>query len=457
MYSTRILADYVSALHPGALSADTRAAALRCILDLLAAASSGYQSASAVKTRIAARELFGDGCAAIWFSSETMTAAGAVFCNSTAASALDLDDGNRAARGHPGAAVIPVALAFAAETGASAEEFITAIVAGYEVGVRVAMARNAANAVSRQSGRWSGYAAVATAGRLCRTSPEQMAHAFAIAGVTAPNQEANGSSGYSRLTGNDVKEGIPWSSVAGIAALQLAEAGFTGPEDILDHDSHFSYSQLLDGLGRNPRICATYFKPYSCCRYNHGAIGAFVALLAEHHVSPDEIVSVDIHTFGWALKLGNSVEPRNLVDAQYSIPYCMGVAAVLGEAALLPLEVAVLNRPEVIALARKVKLHIDPDLDSRFPNETLARVVITTAIGRFASPITSPRGEADNPMSNEDLREKFLVATRNIMPVQRQQLLLDGVDRLAHGDLAPLLQVLEMPVCGDDRQRDVFC
>jgi 2-methylcitrate dehydratase PrpD len=221
MHATRILAEYVFALRADNLPSGARAAALRCVLDLLAAAIAGHRTPGAHGTRRVARELYGYGRAAIWFAGQSMTAAGAVLCNSTAASALDLDDGNRAARGHPGAAVIPVALAIAAEVGATAEEVITAIAAGYEVGVRVAAARNAANAISRQSGRWAGYAAVATAACLRKTPPHQMSHAFAIAGVTAPNQEANGSSGYSRLTGNDVKEGIAWSSVAGVTAMHL--------------------------------------------------------------------------------------------------------------------------------------------------------------------------------------------------------------------------------------------
>jgi 2-methylcitrate dehydratase PrpD len=441
-HATRILADYVTALRPDAVPLAVRVAALHCVLDLLAAAIAGWPTQAARSTRRIAGELYGPGKAVVWFTGTTMAAAGAVLCNSTAASALDLDDGNRAARGHPGAAVIPAALATAAEAGASADEVVAAIVAGYEVGVRIATARNAANAISRQSGRWSAYAAAATAGRLRRTPPARMSHALAIAGVLAPNQEANGSSGYSRLTGNDVKEGIPWSSALGITALRLAEAGLTGPEDILDHEAHFSRPHLLEGLGEEPKIRSTYFKPYSCCRYNHGAIDAFIALMAEHRLAPAEIASVEVHTFGWALRLGNKVEPRNLVDAQYSIPYCLGVAAIMGAAALLPVDGNVLTRPEVSAFARKVTLHADPVLDARFPGETLARVVVATPRGRLESPVTAPRGEPSNPLSFEELRDKFQQATRGVMQAGAQRAVLDAVDRLAEGDLGPLLRAL---------------
>lgn len=126
-------------------------------------------------------------------SGKALTAAGEVFCNSAAACALDLDDGNCAARAQPGAAVIPAALACTVEGANSAttvDDFMAAVVAGYELGVGVAAARDAANktnTVSCQSGRWSGYAAASAAGRLRRTPLLHLVQAFAIAGVTAPN------------------------------------------------------------------------------------------------------------------------------------------------------------------------------------------------------------------------------------------------------------------------------
>lgn len=443
------LAEYVTGLRGDALPKAARRRVVQCVLDVLGAAAAGYNAPATRGLREVVCAMYGQGDAAVWFSGKALTAAGAVFCNSAAASALDLDDGNRAARGHPGAAVIPAALACAAEganSATTADDFMAAVVAGYEVGVRVAAARDAANktnTVSRQSGRWSGYAAAAAAGRLRRTPPLHLAQAFAIAGVTAPNQEANGSSGYSRLSGNDVKEGIAWSAASGMSALQLAQAGLTGPLDILDHESHFARSLLLDGLGGEAlKIRDTYFKPYSCCRYNHPAIDAVAGLMREHAFSASDITAVEVHTFGWALKLGNKIEPRNLVDVQYSIPYCIGVAAVIGTDALLPVDERTLNRPDVSAFARRVTLHTDSALDSRFPAETLARVIVRTPQRVYESPVTTPRGEPTHPMGDEALREKFLTLTRPHMKASRQAALLQAIEQLADGDLQPLLTQL---------------
>ncbi len=211
--------------------------------------------------RAVARHDFGTGRASVWFTGECLGVTAAAVCNAASASALDFDDGHRAARGHPGAAVIPVALSVASAIGSSADDLLTAIALGYEIGIRIAVAQNQQAIKSRQSGRWTGYAAAATAGRLYRTDPPALAHALAVAGVLAPNQEANGSSGYANLTGNDVKEGIPWSVVTGLTALRLAERGFTGPQDLLDHASHFDRPSIIADLGNPVEISGSISNP----------------------------------------------------------------------------------------------------------------------------------------------------------------------------------------------------
>jgi hypothetical protein len=74
--------------------------------------------------------------------------------------------------------------------------------------------------------------AAAAGGRLRRMNPDNLAQALAIAGVQAPGLSA---AGYSQVMGNSTKEGIPWATLTGLSALWLADKGFTGPVDILDH------------------------------------------------------------------------------------------------------------------------------------------------------------------------------------------------------------------------------
>jgi 2-methylcitrate dehydratase PrpD len=101
-----------------------------------------------------------------------------------------------------------------------------------------------------------------------------------------------------------------------------------------------------------------------------------------------------------------------------------------------------LERPDIAEIADKVELRLGPALDARFPAESLCRVVVVSSRGRYESPVTAPRGEPGDPMSWQDLREKFLMATRNVMRARQQQSVLEAVDRLAEGDLDPLMLLL---------------
>lgn len=447
MYATQTLASYIRACAAEDLTESIRDKTLCCMLDLTTAAIAGYDTPSAVAVRRVAAQLFGVGLSTVWFSGQTLSRTGAAFCNAAAASALDLDDGHREARGHPGAAVIPAVLAVAGDAHSTCDEIITAVALGYEVGVRIAAAQNPNAIRSRQSGRWVGYGAVAAVGRLSGATPAHLSHALAIAGVLAPNQDANGSSGYSRLTGNDVKEGIPWGIATGMTALQLAESGYTGPEDLLDHASHFDTTRIVDRLAGPEKINGTYFKPYSCCRYIHPAIDAFFDLKSRHRVASDDIACIEVETFAWALQLGNRNSPENLTDIQYSLPYCMAIAAIEGSQALAPIGVNLLNRPDLIDFAHKVRLSIDGETDRRFPAESLARVTIVTRKGdRFVSSVTTPRGDVGRPMHWADVREKFLTITATRMPESRQHMLLDGFEQIRGGDAVPLLARLSEPL-----------
>eukprot|EP01037_Dinobryon_pediforme_P002111 gene2111-2148_t len=292
--------------------------------------------------------------------------------------------------------------------GASTEQLLKAIAVGYEVGVAVGAARR----FYANTGMWSGYGVVAATGLLRGTPPDQLAHAFAIAGASAPNQlHAGAGPAYPAMEGSDVKEGIPWSSVTAIQALLLAEAGHTGPIALLDAEANIDFRQITSSLGTNRYIARSYFKFHSCCRHVHGPIEALVGLMQQHRLQARDIEGIEVATYSGALRIANRPDPQGSTEIQFSIPYCLGLIAIDGPQALLPLT-APTGRQDVIELARKVSLRLDPDLDNRFPAETLSQIAIHTKGGRYLSPITPPRGEASDPPSWETLEQKLLTVTR---------------------------------------------
>lgn len=408
-----------------------RQAALRCILDLLGAAASGINQPGVLAARKTALATMAAGDVPIWFS-----IVGAAWANSAAAAALDLDDGHRLARGHPGAAVIPTALAIASETDASLEDTLRAIIIGYEVGVTIGAARTTYG----NTGTWSSYAVVATAAVLHGTAPEILAHALAIAGESSPNQ-LFASAPVPRNPApeaSDVKEGIPWSVVTGLVALSLAEAGHTGPRNILDSTRHYRFSEDLR-LGVNPHICNTYFKLYACCRHIHAPLDALLQVVGRYSIDPRAIDAIEVESTSGALRISNRDNPTDLVDVQYSIPYCLALVTLQGSQALLPLTPAVLGQSAVVDLARKVTLSVNADFDARFPTETLARVTVTVRGRHFVSDVTAPKGEASDPLSSAELEAKFRAAKRFSLTADHQDRILAAMNKACAGDISHLI------------------
>ncbi len=413
-----------------------RAAAVRTMFDLVAAAIAGRKTAGGIAALKAAPAAWGSGSAACWFSDLRLSIPGAAFVNSAFASMLDLDDGHRAASGHPGAAVIPAVIATAETHGADAERVLTAIAIGYEVAVRIAGARDVEMLHTFDSGLWCGQGAAAAAGWLRGLDPARLANAIAIAGTTAPGQTATA---YTKLMGNNVKEGIPFATSLGLVAVELAAAGFTGPVDFLDEAERYDRAILSGDLGARWLIETVYFKPYGCCRWAHAAIDALLELMARERIAADEIESVRVETFATALTLNNDLAPPTLEAAQYSVPFCLAAAAIHGADALLPLEEELLRDSAVLAFAPRVTLSVAPDLDPMFPRSVPARITVKTARGLHHRTVLAPRGEPVNPLSDGDLLAKFSTIARRQLAPATSTALLDALAAFEAGEIAPLL------------------
>jgi 2-methylcitrate dehydratase PrpD len=291
------------------------------------------------------------------------------------------------------------------------------------------------------TGRWCAYGVTAAAGLLHREDPQVLATAFSIAGVLSPGLSA---AGYSTVMGNQVKEGIPWAVMTGLTALELARQGLTGPLDILDHPDYFDAGAITAGLGTTGALTAVYFKPYACCRWIHAAIDAVVELV--DGTDPDGIRAVDVYTFQRALRLNNDSDPDTLEGAQYSLPFCLAVAACGGPEALLPLSADWLHRPAVTALAARVHLHVDPALEARFPIEAAARVCLETDAGRAEQTVRHPLGDPANPMDRARLTAKFRRLAAGVMAPADQDRLLSAVEHLADLEsVEPIRSCLRRP------------
>ncbi|MER9848856.1 MmgE/PrpD family protein [Mesorhizobium sp. M0106] len=429
------LANFVSSYPASALPAATRRTISLLIQDLIGATAAGLRSPLADAARKAALEAYGEGYVSIWLTDKRSSVVGAAMANSAAASALDIDDGHRGAGGHAGAGVIPAALSVAQAVGASDLETLVAIALGYEIALRVASSRPVETIDTYASGRWVSYGAAAAACRLLGLSATEAAHALAIAGSEGPIVFMTASS---KFEGSTIKEGIPPAVVAGVTAAYRARAAATGPLDLLDDNDRFTRQLLTGDLGSSWEVEKCYLKPYACCRYIHAAIDAILALRRDG----EEIRNLRIETFPQAMRLANERAPSTLEGGQYSFYFSCALAALFGREALQPVQKERLADARVLELAARIELEPVPDFASAFPVGTPARVVIDQGKGPEEMTVPHPLGDVANPLSSDQIAEKFKnIAQKNVHPKWQDEIL-SAIASLDTTGFLPLLTAL---------------
>jgi 2-methylcitrate dehydratase PrpD len=428
------LAEFCSGLRWDELGSDVQGRTLELLLDLIGVGLAGSRQPSSPPAAQVALSLGGEGKATIFGGGRrTTSAVWAALANGTAAHAVELDDVTTESSLHPGVAVIPPALALAEELGTSPAALLEAIVAGYEVTMRVGNALNPASAYARgfhPTGVAGVFGATMAAGRLLGLSVEALTHALGIAGTLA-----SGSLEY-LADGAWTKRLNPgWAGHAGITAARLAQAGFTGPASVFEgrlgvlhaYTDAPSSDRLLGDLGdlRTLQVMRVSIKPYACCRYNHGLIDCILQLKQEHHIDPRSVARIRLGVLsGGALLVADPIEqkraPQSIVDAQFSAPYAAAVALVYGTGGIDAYTEAKLHDPTVRELMARTECYRDPELDAVYPRQWPSSAEIHLTEGQVVSTrVNFATGEPENPVSREALIEKFMSLAAESVPDPR--------------------------------------
>ena len=285
------LAEFCLRIRWADLSGEEQDRVRELVLDLLGVAIAGSRAASSRPVVEVAQRLGGQGRASLIGGRGATSAVWAALANGTAAHAIEMDDVTTESSLHPGVAVIPAALALAEELDSSPTAFLEAVVAGYEVTMRVGNALNPASAYARgfhPTGVAGTFGAAMAACRLLGLDVERSTHALGIAGTLT-----SGSLEYLSDGAWTKRLNPGWAGHAGITAALLARAGFTGPASVFEGRLgvlHAFYRRRLTraaagGPRREPlQIMRVSIKPYACCRYNHGLIDCVLALAREHQL-----------------------------------------------------------------------------------------------------------------------------------------------------------------------------
>src|ERR1044071_6791638 len=329
------LAEYAAGLRHENCPAEVVASARDTIIDTVAAAIQG----SALRwSRIVidyAERTGPGGSSRVLGRGSVVQAPAAALANGAMAHAFELDSLTRPGAGaHPGATVLPPALAVAQQPGltASGRDLIAAFVAGNEVMIRIGRATGHTNEARgfHAPGTTGPFGAAVACGHLLGLDPDKMANAIGLAGSLA-----GGLLEFARGDGGMVKRlHLGRASEAGVLAASLAAAGFTGPRTVLEGEfgflrvfcTEFDASHLTRNLGRDYVTSSTVLKRYPVHATAHAAVRAVRDLQAEHGFAGGDVENVTVTGNRRMVERHAIAEPADLMLAQYSIPFCVALA-----------------------------------------------------------------------------------------------------------------------------------
>lgn len=418
------LAEEIVALRATALTDRDYGQLRNLLLDHLGCCYRGACVPWGTKMRRWAAQQHAAGDAPLFADAMTTSPAVAAFVNATAAHGLELDDTHDESISHPGAPVIATALALAATRDCTTDEFFAAIVAGYEVVARVGAATNAAHVVEHgfhPTSLFAGFGVVAVAAVMRDFDAERLQRAWGLM-----LSMAGGSMQFSQETaGTTVKRlhgGL--AALHGVMAADLAALGIDGPEQALDGRygllNIFGGDQRFERLTLRhadaPEIHRVSFKAYPCCRFFHSTLDALRELTAEFSVDAASILRYRVGG-PEVLSTQHVVRrPESEMAAQYSLPFALGAATVYGPRSVDGYAADALADERVLAIADRVEVVADSDLQAQFPDHFGSWLEIELADGRVRrAEVLDSIGTPANPMDLDELIAKFdnLVAPVN--------------------------------------------
>nr|WP_255359855.1 MmgE/PrpD family protein [Nocardia sp. BMG111209] len=419
--ATAALGAWVSGLDAGSVPDAVIERLSLVLLDVLGVTAVG----ASLPDHGALRQVWGApaGPAPLIGGGRTVSTDAAAWLNAMALVSLELDEGNKFAKGHPAAHGFPAVLALAAELDSSGAETVAALLAAYEVASRFGRATSARPGV-HPHGNWGVAGSAAGCARLLGLSAEATAAAIDTGAGMAIAGHFD-----SATDGNPVRNAwMGASAMSGLAAARMAAAGMarntgTAALSLGTLLGQFDSAQLIDDLGARWDITRGYFKRHASCSFTHPAADALLDLRGEPGFRADGIaeILVESHALGAGL---TGTEWTNRLSAMFSTPFVVATAARTGHVG----PDSALDDPAVRALARRVRLVAADDLTARLPAERAVRATVRFADGgTLTREVPNPIGDADHhPLSEQDV----IALLRGWLP--RQPEFVDRAVALSH-------------------------
>ena len=429
------LAEMVSGIGSAELPARSCQAIRRGFADCVGVLLAG---AGEEATRIVASMVpnaSGPGCAPLIPSGRMVAARDAALVNGVAAHIHDFDDMSMHA--HPSAVLVPAILAAGWAENASGRDALTAYAAGFELWAVLSECEPAhlQDRGFHPTAILGTLAATAAAAHLYRLDTPGIANAIAIAASLAAGVVANFGTMTKPLHAGRAAQN-------GLYAASLAEAGFTGSTDALEHPNGFLHAFFdsgrssgksfeWDGKWRLPGI-GIDIKRHAIGGLSHRAADAMIALAETHALVPRDVAGIELRTGVAQTRVLRNPRPQTGLQAKFSMPFALAAALIARRIGLAELSDEFVLRPDVQAAIRKVSVVASGGESVDEPFRASERLTVTLNDGRVLSAESAPyqKGSWHLPLSDEEMLAKYTGCAGAVLEEERAKALYDALMRL---------------------------
>ncbi|MEM7194918.1 MAG: MmgE/PrpD family protein [Pseudomonadota bacterium] len=419
----------------------------RSFMDTMGVAALGSTTEMSERARRASLTLFGAAAGSssrMLMDGRNVSPAGAAMAGAFTVDSIDAHDGNTPNKGHAGSAVFPAVLAVAdsilqSDRRISGQDLAVWLAVAYEVSYRAGQVQHATCTDYHTSGAWTAVGVAVAVTRMLEGSDEQIRHAAGIAEYHGPRSQMMRCIDFP----TNLRDGVGWGAPSGVTAAYLALEGFTGAP-ALTCESEDATPYWSDLGERWLTLEHTHYKRYPCCRWAHSAMDSAHRLMIDNTLSHTDIERVEIHTFHYATRLAGH-EPGNLDELSYSIAFPVATMIVRGQMGAPELAPEILHDADILRISRATELIDDPELTERSVQKRWAQVTFVLKDGgRIQGEPCTPKGDVDDPLSEEAIDEKFLLLAQSVLGPSRCNTLQSYCRRFDSLDREDFLDLFDM-------------
>jgi aconitate decarboxylase len=439
---TRAIAEFVSGLTYEQIPAEVCERIKLLILDSLGCAIYGADLEWCRILRGTLQKLDATRTTSIWGTDARLSSPHAALLNGTQVQSFELDDVHRKAVLHVGAVTLPALIAVAeSHAKLSGRDFLTAAVAGHEIGPRVGLCMGQEHiGQGWHSGATVGiFSAAAGAARALKLDADKTVHALGIAGTQSSGLMA---AQYGAMV---KRMHAGRAAQSGLYGALLAQNGFTGIVDVFEapyggfcttfsrSQDRFDLSELSAELGERFETMRIALKFYSCVGSNHTTLDALRDIRARRRFAIEDIDEIVVHGSQVTVDhVGWPYQPEGLTAAQLNLPFCVATLLLEGDVFVDEFTPDCVHDGGRIALSRKVKVMEDPEITAAgAASRHKVHVEVHLRDGSIERETrAAPRGSEQSFASADDIKAKFGKLTRGVLRKEQQDALIGMVMRL---------------------------